>query len=60
MVREKSFGLKPHFREEFLKPTAMPVVIDSLPDVSSKNTLYVEVEESSADMLIEPERSEGE
>ncbi len=33
---------------------------NSLADVSNKNTLHVEVEESYADMLIEPERSEGE
>jgi hypothetical protein len=32
---------------------------NSLPDVSNKYTLYVEVEESYADMFIEPERSEG-
>jgi hypothetical protein len=39
----------------------MPVVNDvCLAGVSNKNTLYVEVEESYADMLIEPERSEGE
>ncbi len=33
---------------------------NSLADVSNKNTLYFEIEESYADMLIEPERSEGE
>ncbi len=36
------------------------LINNSLADVSNKNTLYVEVEESYADMLIEPERSEGE
>ena len=36
------------------------LINNSLPDVSNKNALYVEVEESYADMLVEPERSEGE
>ena len=36
------------------------LINNSLADVSNKNTLYVEVEESYADMLIEPERSEDE